>query len=98
MLTDTQLADVFDAELRVPPISSLIALEHVLREVQLFSDERELMSTLSQLRAAGFDTDDMGGGKLQIGIKKLLSMIEMARQEPDSVGERLASALLGLGM
>lgn len=37
-------------------------------------------------------------GRLHIGIKKLLSMIEMARQEPDHTAERLTGALMGLGM
>jgi vesicle-fusing ATPase len=34
--------------------------------------------------------------KMQIGIKRLLSIIEMARQEPDNVAERLMNALVGL--
>ena len=38
------------------------------------------------------------GGRLNIGIKKLLSVVEMARQEPEAVAERLTSALMGLGM
>lgn len=47
----------------------------------------------------------LGGGgedettsKLNIGVKKLLSVVEMARQEPEAIGERLTGALMGLGM
>lgn len=98
MLTETQLTEVFDAELRVPPISSLSVLEHVLDEVQLFPNHSELKKAVAQLRSAGLENDDMGNGRLQIGIKKLLSIIEMARQEPEAVAERLTSALIGLGM
>ena len=50
------------------------------------------------LREAGFGRDDGQSPALNIGVKKLLSLIEMARQEPHAVAERLVSALLGLGM
>jgi len=48
------------------------------------------------LEDAGFASGDDLSPKLQIGIKKLLSVIEMARQEPDNVAERLTSSLLEL--
>ena len=35
MLVETQLSEVFDADLRVPPITTLSALDVVLREVEL---------------------------------------------------------------
>ena len=98
MLTETQLTEVFDSELRVPPISKLSSLEHILREVELFPTDDELSRAIYQLRGAGFGDDEMETSRLNIGIKKLLSVIEMARQEPDSVGKRLASALLGLSI
>lgn len=52
------------------------------------------------LTEAGFGTNKDGvmNSRMQIGIKKLLSTIEMARQEPDNVAERLLNALIGLGM
>jgi len=50
------------------------------------------------LTEAGFSARGDGSSRLQIGIKKLLSIIEMARQEPDSVAERLLNGLTGLGM
>lgn len=102
MLVETQLSEVFDAELYVPSISSLDALDIVLREVELFGSEEERWKALEQIKEAGFGSvnrSSMASGmRMEIGIKKLLSVIEMARQEPDSVADRLSSALLGLKM
>jgi vesicle-fusing ATPase len=68
----------------------------VLLEVELFKSSREREEAMQMLAQAGFGNEDTSS--LHIGIKKLLSVIEMARQEPDNVSQRLASALLGLGM
>ena len=94
MLTDVGLAS-FDAELRVPPITDLTALDHVLEAVELFRSPRDRARAVNMLRQAGMGPDD---GRLSIGVKRLLSVIEMARQEPEAVAERLTSALMGLGM
>lgn len=99
ILTDLGLAETFDSEMHVPPVSSLRALEFVVRELELFSSSEERREAIRMLEEAGFasDKNDMTS-KLQIGIKKLLSIIEMARQEPESVAVRLIGALMGLGM
>jgi vesicle-fusing ATPase len=99
MLTDVGLAS-FDAELRVPPITDLNALDHVLEAVELFRSSRDRTRAVTMLREAGLgNTDERSGvGRLSIGIKRLLSVIEMARQEPEAVAERLTSSLMGLGM
>ncbi|KAH9959823.1 AAA-domain-containing protein [Russula dissimulans] len=94
MLTDVGLSS-FDAELRVPPITELTALDHVLEAVELFRSQRDRARAVNMLRQAGMGTEE---GRLSIGIKRLLSVIEMARQEPEAVAERLTSALMGLGM
>ncbi|KAG2343661.1 vesicular-fusion protein SEC18 [Suillus weaverae] len=100
LLTELGLSDVFDSELRVPPISNLSSLERVLREVQLFSSENELRQTMRILTDAGFAVDlnaeEDAALHLQVGIKKLLSIVEMARQEPERAGERLVSAIINL--
>ncbi|EJD01552.1 AAA-domain-containing protein [Fomitiporia mediterranea MF3/22] len=100
MLVETQLSEVFDADLRVPPISSLESLDIVLREVELFATDEERRRAVAQIEEAGFGKDmaGYGGTRMEIGIKKLLSFIEMARQEPEFVAERLTSALMGLKM
>ena len=98
VLTDLGLNEVFDSELRVPPISSLRALEVVLKEVELFPTSEERRRAVGMLAQAGFASEDETNSQLNVGIKKLLSMIEMARQEPEGIAERLTSALMGLGM
>lgn len=106
MLTDLGLAS-FDSELRVPPITRLSSLKHVLEAVELFPRRDELAKAVGMLQQAGFqDTEDggmdlgvsEGRGTMMVGVKKLLSVVEMARQEPENVAERLVSALMGLGM
>lgn len=95
ILTDLGLSETFDSEMRVPPISSLRALEHVVQEVELFPSEQDQRRAIRMVEDAGFGSDKDGlSSTLQIGVKKLLSIIEMARQEPESVAERLLTALI----
>lgn len=110
MLTDLGLAS-FDSEIRVPPITRLSSLKHVLEAVELFRRPDDLARAVGMLRQAGFQDNEEGGmdlgvggddgqgrGTMMVGVKKLLSVVEMARQEPENVAERLVSALMGLGM
>ena len=98
ILTDLGLSETFDSEIYVPPITSITSLDRILREVELFPDESQQQDAIRMLTDVGFSTREDGSSRLQIGIKKLLSLIEMARQEPDSVAERLLNGLVGLGM
>jgi len=98
ILADLGLSETFDSEIYVPPITSILSLDRILREVELFPSESQRQDAIRMLTEAGFGTREDGGSRLQIGIKKLLSIIEMARQEPDSVAERLLNGLTGLGM
>lgn len=82
----------------MPPISSIDSLEHILKEVELFDNATDTGRAMAMLQEAGFGDDDEKSPRLNIGVKKLLSLIEMARQEPQAVAERLVSALMGLGM
>ena len=82
----------------MPPISAIQSLEHVLAEVELFNTPAETRQAVVMLQEAGFGLDDGRSPALNIGVKKLLSLVEMARQEPHAVAERLVSALMGLGM
>lgn len=74
------------------------SLEHVLTEVELFDNATDIKRAIAMLREAGFGREDGRSPVLSIGVKRLLSLIEMARQEPHAVAERLVSALMGLGM
>ncbi|KAK2466000.1 hypothetical protein APHAL10511_001641 [Amanita phalloides] len=102
ILTEIGLSEVFDSELRVPPITSLKALEQVIHEVELFERREDRKAAIRMLAEAGFNGpagDDLSNStKLQIGIKRLLSVVEMARQEPETAVERLVNSLMGLGM
>jgi vesicle-fusing ATPase len=100
VLTEIGLSEVFDSEQRVPPISNLSALEYVIREVELFQSSEERKAAMRMLAESGFARggEDETSSRTHIGIKKLLSIIEMARQEPNSVAQRLTGALMGLGM
>lgn len=80
----------------MPPVSSLRAMDYVLQELQLFPSDQERKRAFRMLEDAGFGGRDELSPKLQIGIKKLLSIAEMARQEPDNVAERLTGALMDL--
>ncbi|KAF8559440.1 vesicular-fusion protein SEC18 [Imleria badia] len=96
-ITDLGFSEVFDASIKVPPISHLGQLEVVLRSVELFADDSELHSTMRQLSSAGFPRNASEAETptlpLLVGIKKLLSIIEMARQEPENVALRLMNGL-----
>ncbi|CAE6443423.1 unnamed protein product [Rhizoctonia solani] len=94
MLTDMQMSEVFDAELRISPISTLAALSKVFEDVQLFRSPAEHREALNQLQIAGFGAE----GKLNIGVKKVLSIVEMARQEPEDITQRLVSAFVNFAL
>ncbi|KAF7302029.1 hypothetical protein MIND_00769300 [Mycena indigotica] len=98
ILTDLGFQD-FNQVMRVPPITALSALDYVLRETRLFRSKDEHREAIAMLRDAGFDKKpDDPNARLQIGVKKLLGLIEMARQEPDGVAERLVTALMELDL
>lgn len=96
-ITDLGFSEVFDATIKVPPISHLGQLEVVLKSVELFADDSELRETLRQLSSAGFPRNASEAETptlpLLVGIKKLLSIIEMTRQEPESAAQRLMNGL-----
>lgn len=96
ILTDLGISDSFDANLRVPPITDLVAIKKVLTETQLFHDRDSLRHAIDLLENIGFAAraEDITESRKQVGIKKLLSMIEMARQEPQDAANRLASAIM----
>lgn len=76
MLTDMDVMDAFGADIRVPAIDSLAQLNYVLRDVELFRSQEEEQRSMQLLSQAGFERE----GRLNIGVKKLLSLAEMCRQ------------------
>ena len=91
MLTEMQMSEVFNSELRIPPISSLKSLDIVVRELGLFPNSEERRRAMGMLDQAGFG----GENRLNVGVKKLVGVIEMARQAEDPA-DKLTAALLGL--
>ncbi|KAK4514101.1 FAM50A protein [Mucor velutinosus] len=88
ILDQMDMTDEFSAEIYVPTITSLEGVDTVLQQLELFNDaERE--RALSVLKQANMDQ------KLTIGVKKLLMIIEMARQDEDKV-EKFVNTILAL--
>ncbi|KAI8636816.1 P-loop containing nucleoside triphosphate hydrolase protein [Parasitella parasitica] len=88
ILEQMDMTDEFSAEIYVPTITSLDGVDAVLQQLELFSDaERE--RAFSILKQANMDQ------KLTIGVKKLLMIIEMARQDQDKI-EKFVNAMLAL--
>lgn len=85
------MSDFFDAEVYVPTISSIAAVEAVLKNIKVFTDD-ELAQVLQQLRSAGLE------GKLNIGVKKLLMVAEMAKQDDVGTMDKFLSELMREGI
>ncbi|KAI9439370.1 AAA-domain-containing protein [Lactarius psammicola] len=79
----------FNAELCVEPISDLTAFDRVLEAVELFRSMSDRTHAVDKLREARRNRYP----PLSIGIKHLLNVIEMARQDHEAVAERLVSLL-----
>ncbi|KAI6034599.1 P-loop containing nucleoside triphosphate hydrolase protein [Pisolithus microcarpus] len=94
-LVDLGFTEVFDAQIKVPPISNLEQLDVVLRDVDFYDTSvQEMVRSLPYPRnAVESETSDV---PLLVGIKKLLSIIEMARQEPEDAAIRFMQGLANL--
>lgn len=81
----------FDTDIPINPISTIDAVTHVLDEVKLFSNSKEKQRAVQMLREARLG--EGGRPELMVGVKKLLSMAEMARQDPDPTMKIVTSIL-----
>jgi vesicle-fusing ATPase len=81
----------FDTDIPINSISSIESVVHVLDEVRLFSNSKEKQRAVQMLREARLGED--GRPDLLVGVKKLLSMAEMARQDPDPTMKIVSSIL-----
>ncbi|GAA5874930.1 hypothetical protein JCM8547_003614, partial [Rhodosporidiobolus lusitaniae] len=91
MLTEMDAMDAFATQLRVPAITTLRQLHTVLEDVALFRSPQELQRATELLRQAGMEQE----GKLSIGVKRLLSLTEMCRQDQDSAVDKLVTEIVG---
>lgn len=88
ILEQMNMTEEFSAEIYVPTITSLEGVDAVLQQLELF-EEVERTRALSILSDANMDQ------KLTIGVKKLLMVIEMARQDEDKV-DKFVNTMLAL--
>ncbi|KAJ1950263.1 transport between ER and Golgi ATPase protein, partial [Dispira parvispora] len=86
VLGEMDMLDNFNAEIYVPPIRDVASVEFVLKDLQLYN-QQELTQVMRSLYDEGVDT------RLSLGIKKLLMIIEMARQDPQTKVEKLLASL-----
>ncbi|EIW73202.1 hypothetical protein TREMEDRAFT_42251 [Tremella mesenterica DSM 1558] len=91
ILTDMDVLSAFDTDMSISPITTLEEVGHCLREVGLFHNQNELDRCMQMLSESRFGED--GRPELLVGVKKLLSMAEMARQDPDPA-YKLVSSLI----
>ncbi|ORY80718.1 vesicle-fusing ATPase [Leucosporidium creatinivorum] len=96
MLADMDALDAFASSLRVPALSSLREISSVLRDVSLFSSKEEEARAMTLLQQAGF-AEETKVGQLSLGVKKLLNVAEMCRQDQDGAGEKLVTSLMEMG-
>jgi len=88
VLENMDMSDCFNSELYISNIADLQSISHVLDDSQLFSPE-EKREALERLRISGIDQ------RISIGIKKLMMVIEMSRQDVDKV-DKFVNTLMGL--
>ncbi|WVQ76632.1 hypothetical protein IAR50_006305 [Cryptococcus sp. DSM 104548] len=91
ILSDMDVLSTFDTDIPIPPITSLKHVERCLREVQLFDNAEEQARAVGMLREVKFGQG--GTGEMMVGVKKLLSMAEMARQDPDPAAKLVSSLI-----
>lgn len=104
MLAEMDAMDAFATTLRVPAVTTLSQLVRVLEDVGLFgeSNKAEQQRAINLLRQAGFGDGEEAPGQgrsFSIGVKKLLSLVEMCRQEDrGSAVDKLVAELVQLQM
>ncbi|KAF9696834.1 hypothetical protein EKO04_005579 [Ascochyta lentis] len=79
VLTQLDLFSRFDAEIAVPNVNTQAELAHVLQESGAFSDR-------DQQRAVSEIQEITGSTEIGVGIKKILTGIETAKQDQDVPG------------
>jgi len=87
ILQEMDMLDSFDAEIYVPSIKSLNSIGIVLKEIELFSDSERacVMKNISQ---------EIQSNYVSIGVKKLLMIAEMARQDDDKASKFVSTLLM----
>ncbi|CCA70665.1 related to SEC18-Vesicular-fusion protein, functional homolog of NSF [Serendipita indica DSM 11827] len=99
MVEELEMAELFDSEMRVGPVSSLRGVEVVLESVDALENPQERRQVMQDIEDAfrprtREEQALYGATKLSIGVKKLINLAEMAKLDPGQVGARLVSSLI----
>lgn len=86
ILSDMDVESAFDTDIPVHNIATIHAIEQCLQEVQLFTRPEDHARAIKMLHSA------LESG-VSVGVKKLLGMAEMARQDPDPAAQLVSSLL-----
>jgi vesicle-fusing ATPase len=79
VLQQLDLFSRFDADIAVPNVNTQAELAHVLQHSGAFSDQ-------DQQRAIGEIQEITGGVEVGVGIKKILTAIQTAKEDQDVPG------------
>lgn len=79
VLTQLDLFNRFDAEIAVPNVNTQRELDHILSHTGAFSER-------DQKRAIGEIQEITGTDEIGVGIKKILTAVETAKQDQDAPG------------
>lgn len=104
MLAEMDAMDAFSTTVSVPALTSLAQISALLDSVALFppssgegaqgasAEKERVMRALEQ---AGVE-DAAREGRWAVGVKRLLGICEMCRQDGDRAGDKLVAELVGL--
>jgi vesicle-fusing ATPase len=89
MIEEMDLLNSFDSEIAINTLNTLESIMAVVEAVDLYKPNQPGYNQIQSLLAR---RSQEGSLRLEIGIKRLLSLIEMARQDLDDPGESAQNA------
>ncbi|OMP81588.1 Vesicular-fusion protein sec18 [Diplodia seriata] len=87
VLQQLDLFSRFDAEIPVPNVNSQRELGFILEESRAFPSSDQVKSAIDEIQAT------TGGSEVGVGIKKILTGIETAKQDPQDMAGRFAAVM-----
>ncbi|GJN88243.1 hypothetical protein Rhopal_001208-T1 [Rhodotorula paludigena] len=98
MLSEMDAMDAFATSLRVPALTTLAQLRRVLQSVELFPRDpaSEVDRALRMLEQAQVGTGEGDEARWAVGVKRLLSVVEMCRQDEGHAVEKLVTELVAM--
>lgn len=99
MLSEMDAMDAFATSLRVPALTTLAQLRRVLQSVELFPRDPaagEVDRALGMLEQAQVGVGEGDEARWAVGVKRLLSVVEMCRQDEGHAVEKLVTELVAM--